>query len=438
MYRLVLTKNEYESRICLFEDDILKDIKIISDYKFTDYGKIYIATIVKKDEQNNFCFVSYEKNKNGFLSMPRKKLEKIKTGDKILVQSQGLNSEEKLTRLKEDIRLQSRYLVYLPNEKGIKFSSKIKDEKIKNDVNSILKNYSKDAGLIVRSAVASNCSHENIEKEFKLLQEIFKIKQSNIDYHIEGIIDFLLEYSDIDIEEIVYENKLHDSLNAYAFFKNYRLKKYNKDEDILNYYNIDKELKRALSRKLNLKSGANLIFDKTEALHVIDINRSSSLKSDYEINKEAIYEISRQIILRNLGGIIIVDLINMNDTKKNTLIQELAKEVFKRDKNKISTYGMNGLALYSITREKKGFELSYFYASPSLKNLEKNAYYLFLEITREMNVHNKARNKNIVLLNATYSKEMKKLFKKYGIDCEIRVDESVAEYKILEIWGENE
>ncbi|NTV89682.1 MAG: hypothetical protein HGA22_04880, partial [Clostridiales bacterium] len=143
-----------------------------------------------------------------------------------------------------------------------------------------------------------------------------------------------------------------------------RVELFSKDYDIFEYFQVEARISRALSRKIWLKSGGYLVFDKTEALTVVDVNTgkfigNSSLEDTVlKTNMEAAAEIARQVRLRDIGGIIIIDFIDMHEAEHQQMVIEALKQALKRDRTRTTVVGMTGLGLIEMTRKKIKQELS--------------------------------------------------------------------------------
>ena len=201
----------------------------------------------------------------------------------------------------------------------------------------------------------------------------FKEKNTTLLYDNNSILKKALTLLDEDIDEFIIDNE--DSFNKIKNTleenkKNYLLKKfkkYFKDEDIFSYYKIDVQIERALDRKVYLESGASIVIEKTEALVSIDVNtgqntgNQSSQNLIFNTNLEACKEIARQIKLRNLAGIIIIDFIDLKKNSDRKKILEELKRYLKKDRMEINSLDFSHLGLVQFTRKRQGKELSFYY-----------------------------------------------------------------------------
>ena len=217
-------------------------------------------------------------------------------------------------------------------------------------------------------------------EEYKKLEAIdnqikkdFKEKNTTLLYDNNSILKKALTLLDEDIDEFIIDdedsfNKIKNTLEENK--KNYllkKLKKYFKDEDIFSYYKIDAQIERALDRKVYLESGASIVIEKTEALVSIDVNTGQNTGNQnsqnliFNTNLEACKEIARQIKLRNLAGIIIIDFIDLKKNSDRKKILEELKRYLKKDRMEINSLDFSHLGLVQFTRKRQGKELSFYY-----------------------------------------------------------------------------
>lgn len=345
-------------------------------------GNIY-AGVVRNILPNQFAFVDIGQDKNGFLFLNDIKESRlyssnqkllIKNGIHILVQVVKDSSGEKGAYLTTQLSFSGRLCVLLltGNSKGsVSVSKKITNNKeckrLKQIAAEILP---KGYNLIIRTNCAGKAPEE-IESELRALlkksEDIAKrweyLKPPCIVDCEENIISKNLRdlYNQNTIEVVINDSK--EAENARISVKHYfqgaqnRIKHYEKD-DIFEYYNINDSIKKILNKKVWLSSGGFVVIEKTEACFVIDVNSGKFLgnknheQSALKLNIEACREIARQIRLRNLCGIIIIDFIDMkNPASKEKLIHEFTAEL-KKDRISTNIAGMTNLGLIEVTRKK--------------------------------------------------------------------------------------
>lgn len=375
---LILSKNTYEAKLALLEDDKLKEIYIERDKEKEISGNIYKGKIVDILNKGEIIFVDIGLEKNAFLSFENKKnIPKFNISDSLIVQVETEARDGKGARLTLDYSINGENLVLLPNSKNLSISKKIADleiiKKLKDTFLSI------DKGLILRTKSVEK-SPDALLEEYKKLEAIdnqikkdFKEKNTTLLYDNNSILKKALTLLDEDIDEFIIDdedsfNKIKNTLEENK--KNYllkKLKKYFKDEDIFSYYKIDTQIERALDRKVYLESGASIVIEKTEALVSIDVNTGQNIGNQssqnliFNTNLEACKEIARQIKLRNLAGIIIIDFIDLKKISDRKKILEELKRYLKKDRMEINSLDFSHLGLVQFTRKRQGKELSFYY-----------------------------------------------------------------------------
>ena len=375
---LILSKNTYETKLALLEDDKLEEIYIERDKEKEISGNIYKGKIVDILNKGEIIFVDIGLEKNAFLSFENKKnIPKFNISDSLIVQVETEARDGKGARLTLDYSINGENLVLLPNSKNLSISKKIADleiiKKLKDTFLSI------DKGLILRTKSVEK-SPDALLEEYKKLEAIdnqikkdFKEKNTTLLYDNNSILKKALTLLDEDIDEFIIDNE--DSFNKIKNTleenkKNYllkKLKKYFKDDDIFSYYKIDTQIERALDRKVYLESGASIVIEKTEALVSIDVNTGQNIGNQssqnfiFNTNLEACKEIARQIKLRNLAGIIIIDFIDLKKISDRKKILEELKRYLKKDRMEINSLDFSHLGLVQFTRKRQRKELSFYY-----------------------------------------------------------------------------
>ena len=299
----------------------------------------------------------------------------IRTGMPILVQVKRDSTNKKGARVSTHISLPGRFVVLMPNQEFITISKKIEKEEERNRLLEIAKEIlPKGYGLIIRTAsksIEKALIQNDIKKSIKVYEDILKKAKElsnksdfkpTLLYENDGIIGkTLIDIIDNDLTRIV-TNNLQIKQYAEEFlkdtgFENKVKLEFKPNEDILNIYNIDEQLEKANNRKIWLKCGGFITIDKTEALTAIDVNSgkyigSKSLEQTvYTVNKEASIEIAKQLRLRDIGGIVIIDYIDMEKQETKQKILETLQEELKKDRSKTQIIGFTPLDLLELTRK---------------------------------------------------------------------------------------
>lgn len=345
-----------------FINDELYRIQNFSDNSLI--GNIYCGYVKDVVKNIDAAFVEFGDNLKGFLSL--KNIEKKpKSGGKILVQVAGDKIKTKDYALTLTLNLSSDNLVMVVGGSGISISRKITDNDTRNRLKSSLSSLDTgEYGFILRTSGA-DCSMEDILAQADLLKKQYEdiLRKFNFStskallFENNKIVNACNEFINKYSGEIKTDNE-----NVYKFLTNSRISAtYFTDTSIslCNKYALGKHLKNALSKKVWLKSGAYLVIEVTEALTVIDVNtgkaefRSNKEKTFEKINLEAALEISKQLRIRNISGIIIVDFINMSKKESYQNLEDILKSYVDCDYVKCNIWGMTHLGLMEISRQKK-------------------------------------------------------------------------------------
>ena len=345
-----------------FINDELYRIQNFSDNSLI--GNIYCGYVKDVVKNIDAAFVEFGDNLKGFLSL--KNIEKKpKSGGKILVQVAGDKIKTKDYALTLKLNLSSDNLVMVVGGSGISISRKITDNDTRNRLKSSLSSLDTgEYGFILRTSGA-DCSMEDILAQADLLKKQYEdiLRRFNFStskallFENNKIVNACNEFINKYSGEIKTDNE-----NVYKFLTNSRISAtYSTDTSIslCNKYALGKHLKNALSKKVWLKSGAYLVIEVTEALTVIDVNtgkaefRSNKENTFEKINLEAALEISKQLRIRNISGIIIVDFINMSKKESFQNLEDILKSYVDCDYVKCNIWGMTHLGLMEISRQKK-------------------------------------------------------------------------------------
>ncbi len=346
-------------------------------------GDIYLATVENILPSIEAAFVDVGVDKMGFLHaqdvVGKGALkDKLSPKQKLVVQVVKEPTGHKGPRVTTEISLPGRFLVLIPNETGINVSRKIDSVKEKARLKSVV-NLLKPVGVgvIVRTE-AQGQSEADIQEDLEVLLEKWNnivtsadslTPPSLISRDQDLLYRVLREACTDDISEIVVDtafamNRVQQLLQNWRMNRNINVTLYKGSEPLLVATDVHKEIKAALQTKVNMPSGGYLYIQTTEALTVIDVNSgkfTSSATQDETIlrtNKEAIQEIARQLRLRNIGGMIIVDFIDMTSRVDKLVIMEEFELALEPDKSKPQIGQLSDLGLVELTRHRQGQSLS--------------------------------------------------------------------------------
>ena len=350
-------------------------------------GDVYLAQVENVLPSIEAAFVNVGSDKMGFLHAQDvtgkgSLQDELKPKQKIVVQVVKEPTGHKGPRVTTEISLPGRFLVLMPNEVGVNVSKKITSAKERARLKSVV-NLLKPVGIgvIVRTE-AEGQTENDIQEDLEILLE----KWNNIVTSAESMTPPSLLYRDQDLlyrvireactedtEEIIVDtgfalNRVQNILQTWHMNKNINVSLYKGSEPLLMAMDIHKEIKAALQMKVNLPSGGYLFIQTTEALTVIDVNSGKFTNSSTQdetilkTNIEAVHEIARQLRLRNIGGMIIIDFIDMtNRLDKLTMMEELELAI-ESDKAKPQIGQLSDLGLVEMTRHRQGQAVSEIFA----------------------------------------------------------------------------
>ncbi|RDY32946.1 Rne/Rng family ribonuclease [Lachnotalea glycerini] len=384
MSRMIITKIPSLDHFIItaqFDQDKLVQLDCDNTNKQSILNNIYIGKVknIVQNIQAAFieiekgleCYYSLEDNKNPVFVKPKKN-NKINIGDELVVQVSKENIKTKQPVLTSNITLTGKYVVVSSGNKKVGISNKL-DAKQRHRLKELLSNdKTKEVGIIARTN-AKNATDEQIFEEIEALsrklQELLQNAKHRTCYSVlyhseESYITILRGFYEEKLEQIVTDddeiyNKVKTFLIENKMEPDQYLMRY--QDDLLPLYklkNLESEIKHALQERVWLKSGAYLVIQPTEAFTVIDINtgkftgKKQLQETFLKINLEAAKEIARQLRIRNISGIIVVDFIDMeNSVSKKQLLKEL-DEIVKKDPVTTHVIGMSKLNLVEITRKK--------------------------------------------------------------------------------------
>ena len=387
MTEIVVQKNNNEKIIALIENGKLLEYYEEDEDSKRKEGNIYIGIIKDVVKGMQAAFVDIGADKNSFIHLKDilqqvdEKKEKqdldikieelIKPNQRILVQVKKDSNEQKGARVSTHINLPSKYIALLPNTDIIAVSQKIESiEEQERLIKLVKENLSEGNGAIIRTS-AENKEEEIIEDIKKVENKWNTILQTSIDpnfkkakllYKSEDIIEkMLIDLPIKDISKITVNNKeikkeIENLKNENIEYKDLKIELVQKS-NLLESYNIEKQIEKMENRKIWLKCGGFITIDKTEALTAIDVNTGKYTGTQnleqtvFKVNKEATIEIAKQLRLRDIGGIIIIDYIDMKEEENKEQIQDLLIEELKKDRSKTQVEGFTKLDLMELTRK---------------------------------------------------------------------------------------
>ena len=295
----------------------------------------------------------------------------IKPNQKLLVQIKKDSNEKKGARISTHISLPGKYIVLMPNTDFITVSQKIENKKEQERLIKLVKeNITQGNGAVIRTSAEGK--EKEIIEDIQYVENKWKkiIKDSQDEkqksprqlYKSEDIVEKMLidlankGLSRVSVNDSLDYNSITKIKNENKEYKNLQISVKSEDS-IFNIYEIEQQINKINNRKIWLKCGGFITIDKTEALTAIDVNTGKYTGNKtmedtvFKVNKEATIEIAKQLRLRDIGGIIIIDYIDMQDEKDKKEIENMLKEELKKDRSKTQIEGFTKLDLMEMTRK---------------------------------------------------------------------------------------
>ena len=385
MIELIVNKNKDSKIIAAIENGKLVEIYEENEesQKARNEGNIYLGLVkdIVPGMQAAFIDIGTDKNsfihvkdvvpqvdeKTGKITLPNIK-EVVKPNQKMLVQIQKDSNDKKGARTSTHIKLTGKYVILMPNTNIVTISQKVVDEKEKERLLKIIKSkLPENTGAILRTA-AEKKSEKVLEQDLQqLLNKWAKIKAK---FENAGQEPQMLYKSPCILEKIILdmpENKIDrievNDKQEYEETKKILEELQEKNiklelkQDLMEKYELEKQIEKSRQRKIWLNCGGFITIDSTEALVAVDVNsgkftgKSSLEDTVYKVNYEATIEIAKQLRLRDIGGIIIIDYIDMQKTENKEKIEKLLRETLKQDRAKTQVEGFTRLNLMELTRK---------------------------------------------------------------------------------------
>lgn len=398
---IIINTESLETRVAVLEDGRLEEFTIERTSEDRLVGSIYKGKVRNLEDGLKAAFVDIGFEKNAFLhywdivpnnfdstveivERENRKRDKPRItqrdipriyppGSEIVIQVTKGPIGTKGPRVTTNLALPGRFLVLLPNSDQSGISRKIDQQEERQRLKKILRglNIPEGMGVIIRTAGEDQQARYFVRDLALLLEEWNRIQDNINNKKIPACVfqepdliertvrDFLTE----DVERVVIDSQDHynrmraitDSISKRSAFK---IKLYNESQPVFDRFNVSRQLENAFSRQVHLKSGGYIVIDETEALVAIDVNTGSHKgNKDQEstilkVNTEAADEICRQLRLRNIGGLVVLDFIDMKSRRDQQTVYQRVKDGLKRDKAKTHILPISQLGLMEMTRQR--------------------------------------------------------------------------------------
>jgi ribonuclease G len=421
-----------ETRVAITAAGVVQELLIERAASRGLVGNIYVGRLARVLPGMQSAFVEIGLERAAFLHVADiwdrrdRPIEKILSeGEPILVQVVKDPIGSKGARLSTQVSIAGRLLVYLPHDPHIGISQRIEDEGGRAALRERLKELvpSDEKGGFILRTLAEAATEEELRADLAYLRELWKaVGERSL-----GAEPPKLLYQDLSLAQRVLRDMvtaatarvLVDSRENFqklaAFAERYmpqvraRLEHYTGERPLFDLHNIEPEIERALSRRVELKSGGYLIIDQTEAMTTIDVNTGGFVGSRnfddtvFKTNLEAAQAIARQLRLRNLGGIIIIDFIDMESAEHRNAVLDELRRALARDRTRITLNGFTALGLVEMTRKRTRESLAHVLCQPcptcagrgEVRTAHTVCYDIMREIVREARAF-KARELRVI------------------------------------------
>jgi ribonuclease G len=425
---LLINITPQETRIAYVENGMLQEVHVERARKRGLVGNIYCGKVCRVLPGMQAAFVEIGLDRTAFLHASDILCdEELKEGDDRSEQISSLLREgqrvtvqvakdplgTKGARLTTHMSIPSRFLVYMPGSDHIGVSQRIESEEERERLKSIVREYAAEfapGGFIIRTA-AEGADREALERDILFLSKLWtevqeKVKQGGDGHLIHEDMPLVMrtmrDIADDDIEKIRIDSretfrKVHKFATKFIPALAGRISHYSGERPIFDIYGVEDEIQKALERKVQLKSGGYLIVDQTEAMTTVDVNTGAFVghrnleETIFKTNLEATQSIARQLRLRNLGGIIIIDFIDMEDIEHRRQVLRALEKSLVRDHAKTHISEVSSLGLVQMTRKRTRESLEHVLCEScptcngrgTLKTPETVCFEIFREIMRE-------------------------------------------------------
>ncbi len=425
MEEILINVTPQETRVAIVAAGVVQELLIERAASRGLVGNIYMGKVARVLPGMQSAFVEIGLTRAAFLHVADIRDHKDQPIEKTLAEGQPILVQvvkdpigSKGARLSTQVSIAGRLLVYLPKDPHIGISQKIEDENGRAALRERLRELlpaDERGGYILRT-LAETASEEELRADLAYLRHLWQ----TIHERSAGAEAPKLLYQDLSLAQRVLRDMVNvettrvlvDSRENFqklaAFSERYmpqvraRLEHYSGERPLFDLYNVETEIERALSRRVELKSGGYLMIDQTEALTTIDVNTGGYVGSRnfddtvFKTNLEAAQTIARQLRLRNLGGIIIVDFIDMDSAEHRNAVLEELRRAMARDRTRVTLNGFTALGLVEMTRKRTRESLAHVLCEPcptctgrgAVRTAHTVCYEILREILREARAFN--------------------------------------------------
>ncbi len=385
---LINAQNPEEIRIATIENSTLQDFQVQVAESAQDRGNIYRATVVNVEPSLNAAFVNYGAERNGFLPAneiveqlwekgnkqpgPPRVQDITRRGAELLVQVTREPVDQKGAALTTNLSLAGRYIILNPYDDVRGVSRKVEDE----DVRKALKQQAskldvpEGAGFIVRTNALQQ-NKTTLNRDFNALLKVWEDIQKDAKegkgpkrlYNDQDIIlRSLRDFLGADVREVIVDDekafqKVRHYVSIFTPRGRVKVTRYNEKTPLFSRFDVESQIERIHERTVTLPSGGSIVIDRTEALIAVDVNSGkvkagTQQETAYQTNLEAAREIARQLRLRDIGGLIVADFIDMKSSKQQKTIEKELRDAMKADRARFTVGRISPNGLLEINRQR--------------------------------------------------------------------------------------
>ena len=429
---ILINVSPMETRVALVENGVLQEVTVERTQSRSIVGNIYKGKVVRVLPGMQAAFVDIGLEKAGFIhvddiyrpeagqgrdSASEKELDIkqcLREGESVVVQVVKEAISTKGARLTTKLSVSSRYLVYMPDASHIGISQRIEDEeerlRLRQQLDAAIESNQQGGGFILRTA-AEGVDESDLAREVEFLQQLWRqvsetakaLKAPSLVYEdlpmflraMRDMVHPLVERVRVDCREA--HTKLCEFTQRFDPEMESVIEYYSAEQPLFYLYDVEDEITRALEQKVPLKSGGYLIIEQTEAMTTVDVNTGAFVghknleETTFKTNLEATTTIARQLRLRNLGGIIIIDFIDMMDTEHQRQVLKALEKALAQDRAKTGIASVSALGLVEMTRKRTSESLGRILCQTcptcegkgQLKSAEPTCYEILREVLRE-------------------------------------------------------
>ncbi len=423
---ILINSGLHETRVALLENSVLQEVYIERQSNRDIVGNLYKGKVERVLPGMDAAFINIGLERNAFLHIKniarahqtgtdngvKKIADYVRQGDTILVQVLKEPMGNKGARLTTEISIASRYVVFLPNTNDIGISTRIEDEETRQFLRERIASLTEDlkGGYIVRTAIEQSDAwalHSDIQYLHKIwaqIQQHFReAKAGQLVYQglplaqrcLRDLVDD--SFSSIRVDCAQLAEDMRAFCNDFFPESQVLIQHYESERPIFDLYGVDDEIEKALKRKVLLKSGGYLMIDQTEAMTTVDVNTgrfvgaSNHADTIFKTNLEASKAIARQLRLRNLGGIIIIDFIDMDNKSHRDAVVKSLIDAMDKTYSRYTIESLSGIGLLQMTRKRTRESLGHILCETCpacegrgyVKTIETVAYEVTREVLRE-------------------------------------------------------